>query len=179
MSSEARASPLQSNDPKKPGPGASISYFVRAVQDYSPPSTHSSDMEQSDDGSTHTDDPNPKKKQKTVDVPHLTMKAGDVIRVDRKDESGWWYGVKISMETKTPIGEHGWLPSNYVEDFFSTIDPTTEDPVLRSWIHMAEYPADWLNYCYATGITPEQAAQKTEEKEPKMFLGHPLLVYRI
>lgn len=45
MSSE----PLQSNDLKKPGP-ASIAYYVRAVHEYAPTSAHSSDMEQSDEG---------------------------------------------------------------------------------------------------------------------------------
>ena len=57
------------------------------------------------------------------------------------------------------------LAFNYVEDFFSTIDPAAEDPVLQSWKHMVEYPADWLSYCYANGVTPEEAAVKTGDKK--------------
>lgn len=170
MSSE----PLQSNDLKKPSP-ASIAYYVRAVHDYAPSSSHSSDMEQSDDGKRHAEEPRPAKKPRTEDKPLLAFKAGDVIRVSHKDESGWWWGVKFSMDSKETVGNPGWLPSDYVEDFYSTIDGGVEDPVLQSWQHMAAYPADWLNYCYAAGVKPEEAATKSEQ-EPKHFLGQPLLV---
>ncbi len=83
--------------------------------------------------------------------------------------------MKYAMETKESVGKPGWLPSAYVEDFYSTIEATEDDPVLQSWQHMAEYPADWLSYCYANGVKPEEAATKSE-KEPKHFLGQPLLV---
>lgn len=123
----------------------------------------------------------PKKKRKTESESSenlLDFAKGDVIKVIQKDESGWWWGQKYQVKTKTLYGKCGWFPSTYVKEYFTTIIPTkVEDPVLQSLSALQQYPADWYSYCYTTGLKPQEAAAAMAGADPSYrFKGQPLLV---
>lgn len=131
--------------------------------------------------SESTEDSQPAKKRKTESESSenlLDFAKGEVIKVIQKDETGWWWGQKYQVKSKTLYGKCGWFPSTYVKEYYTTILPTKiDDPVLQSLNTLQQYPADWYSYCYTTGLKPQEAAAAMAGADPNYrFKGQPLLV---
>ena len=116
----------------------------------------------------------PRKKQKTEHSDLLSMKKGDCIKVISKDRTGWWYGQKYNTKTKELLGNTGWFPPNYTKPYFTSLRPV-HDNISKSMLQASQYPADFLNHCYTSGLNPLQASTQSLEKSDQYFKGLPLL----
>mmetsp|Transcript_17251 Transcript_17251/g.17184 ORF Transcript_17251/g.17184 Transcript_17251/m.17184 type:complete len:204 (-) Transcript_17251:29-640(-) len=116
-------------------------------------------------------DEKPQKKQKREDSDFLTIKKGDVIKVICKDESGWTWGQKYNTKLKQVEGKAGWFPTSFAKNYFTAIKAERNSELNR----LAQYPADFLSYCYTSGTTPAEAAVKAAGQQETHFRGLPLL----
>jgi Variant SH3 domain len=115
----------------------------------------------------------PRKKIKTENSDLLTMKKGECIKVMSKDRSGWWYGQKYNSKTKELYGSTGWFPPTYTKAYFTSLKPIN-DNISKNILQATQYPADFLNHCYVSGLNPLQASTQTSGQQ-QFFKGLPLL----
>lgn len=116
----------------------------------------------------------PRKKQKTEFSELLSMKKGDCVKVISKDRSGWWYGQKYNTKTKELFGTSGWFPPSHTKPFFTSLKPVN-DNISKSMLTASQYPADFLNHCYTSGLNPLQATTQSLSHNEQFFKGLPLL----
>ena len=140
--------------------------YVQATHD------HEGQKETEDESKEPVDEP--RKKQKTDTSELLSMKKGDCIKVMSKDRSGWWYGQKYNTKTKEMYGNTGWFPPSFTKPFFTSMKPAN-DNISKNMLQAAQYPADFLNQCYTSGMNPLQVSTQGLSHNEQFFKGLPLL----
>lgn len=116
----------------------------------------------------------PRKKAKTDSSDRLKLSKGDCVKVMSKDSTGWWYGQKYNTKSKELYGNTGWFPASYTKPYFTSLKPVN-DNISKSIIQATQYPADFLNQCYISGLNPLQASTQNLGKSEQFFKGLPLL----
>ena len=125
-----------------------------------------------DESKEHSSEP--RKKQKTDHSDLLSFKKQDCIKVMSKDRTGWWYGQKYNTKTKDLYGNTGWFPPTYTKAYFTSLRPVN-DNISKSIMQATQYPADFLNQCYISGMNPLQVTTSSLGKGEQFFKGLPLL----